>query len=237
MGGQIGDTGIIKNDKFLFNVIETKKIEKTFLHIGYLKFGELKINEEVETIINVENRNFIMANHTATHILHATLKKVLCPKIEQKGSYLDHQKLRFDFNHNNPISDEKILEIENFINNKIRLNLKVETKTMDIDDIPGLGINTIFNEKYEKKVRVLSIGKDNFSVELCGGTHVENTSEIRLFKIIKESGIGIGIRRIEAITGECAINWLEKQNSILNDLKKYLNCKEIDIKKIHHQTF
>merc|ERR1711976_1108732 len=224
-GGQVGDTGIIFNENFSFRVKDTKKIEKCFLHIGVLEKGIIKVGDIVNATINKNDRFLIMSNHTSTHLLHSSLKTILGKHLEQKGSYLDSKKLRFDFNYEKKIGQEEISNIEDLINQKIRSKLDVNTKIMDIVEVNKLKIQTLFNEKYEKKVRVLFIGKEknNFSVELCGGTHVSNTSDIKFFKIIKETSIGVGIKRIEAITGETAFNWLDKKNQIIEDILVSLN--------------
>ena len=228
-GGQVGDTGFIKSNNFSFKVQETKKINKIFIHIGILEKGEVKKGDKVIAEINKTDRKLIKANHTATHILHASLKILINKNIQQKGSYLDREKLRFDFNYDNKLHQNDIETIEHFINQKINAGLKVINKNMKLSDVKKLNIKTLFYEKYEENVRVLFIGDDNFSVELCGGTHVSNTNEIKLFKIIKETSLGIGMKRIEAITGETALKWLDKKAKIVDNILMYLNCKENEL--------
>ena len=199
-GGQIGDKGTLSGKGFRFDVLDTQKIGDHHGHFGVVKEGELKINSKVLAHIDEDFRNKVVPNHSATHLLQAALKKILGDHIEQKGSLVEESRLRFDFAHSKPVSTEEITEIEDLINLQIEKNTKSVTKVMTIEEATKKGAIAFFGEKYGEKVRVLDLG-EGFSVELCGGTHVTKTGEIGLMKIINESGISAGVRRIEAVTG------------------------------------
>ena len=199
-GGQIGDKGTLSGKGFRFDVLDTQKIGDHHGHFGVVKEGELKINSKVLAHIDEDFRNKVVPNHSATHLLQAALKKILGDHIEQKGSLVEESRLRFDFAHSKPVSTEEITKIEDLINLQIEKNTKSVTKVMTIEEATKKGAIAFFGEKYGEKVRVLDLGED-FSVELCGGTHVTKTGEIGLMKIINESGISAGVRRIEAVTG------------------------------------
>ncbi len=203
-GGQVGDTGTIRiGDDTEFRVVDTQKQNDVFLHIGTLERGELGMGDAVTAAIDSERRRAIMLNHSATHLMHAALRKVLGEHVQQKGSLVDADKLRFDFSHYEPLSREQIVEIETLVNDEIRGNLETRAELMDMASAKQSGAIALFGEKYGDTVRVLKIGSD--SVELCGGTHVERAGDIGLFKIVMETGIAAGIRRIEAVTGEAAV--------------------------------
>ena len=199
-GGQIGDKGTLSGKGFRFDVLDTQKIGDHHGHFGVVKEGELKINSKVLAHIDEDFRNKVVPNHSATHLLQAALKKILGDHIEQKGSLVEESRLRFDFAHSKPVSTEEITKIEDLINLQIEKNTKSVTKVMTIEEATKKGAIAFFGEKYGEKVRVLDLG-EGFSVELCGGTHVTKTGEIGLMKIINESGISAGVRRIEAVTG------------------------------------
>jgi len=199
-GGQIGDKGTLSGKGFKFDVLDTQKIGDHHGHFGVVKEGELKINSKVLAHIDEDFRNKVVPNHSATHLLQAALKKILGDHIEQKGSLVEESRLRFDFAHSKPVSSEEITEIEDLINLQIEKNTKSVTKVMTIEEATKKGAIAFFGEKYGEEVRVLDLG-EGFSVELCGGTHVTKTGEIGLMKIINESGISAGVRRIEAVTG------------------------------------
>ena len=199
-GGQIGDKGTLSGKGFKFDVLDTQKIGDHHGHFGFVKEGELKINSKVLAHIDEDFRNKVVPNHSATHLLQAALKKILGDHIEQKGSLVEESRLRFDFAHSKPVSTEEITEIEDLINLQIEKNTKSVTKVMTIEEATKKGAIAFFGEKYGEEVRVLDLG-EGFSVELCGGTHVTKTGEIGLMKIINESGISAGVRRIEAVTG------------------------------------
>ena len=199
-GGQIGDKGTLSGKGFRFDVLDTQKIGDHHGHFGVVKEGELKINSKVLAHIDEDFRNKVVPNHSATHLLQAALKKILGDHIEQKGSLVEESRLRFDFAHSKPVNTEEITKIEDLINLQIEKNTKSVTKVMTIEEATKKGAIAFFGEKYGEEVRVLDLG-EGFSVELCGGTHVTKTGEIGLMKIINESGISAGVRRIEAVTG------------------------------------
>ena len=201
-GGQVGDIGILKNNACEFNVSDTQKQASGAIeHFGIMNNGDLKINDSVDAIVDNNRRKNIMKNHSATHLLHEALRQSLGNSIEQKGSLVDSDKLRFDFSFDGALTNESIGDIELIVNQQILTNSEVKTQVSDIESAKKSGARALFGEKYGDTVRVLSMGKDNFSVELCGGTHVKRLGDIARFKIISEGGIAAGIRRIEAVTG------------------------------------
>lgn len=213
-GGQVGDVGQLAMGGEWFEVKDTRKQGgEVFLHIGRFKGEALHVGDKVEARIDNEKRERTALNHSATHLLHAALRQILGEHIQQKGSLVDSQRLRFDFSHYEPLSRNQIQVIEHLVNSKIRENSMVETRIMSLDDAKASGAMALFGEKYSDQVRVLRIG--DFSVELCGGTHVKAAGDIGLFKIISESGIAAGVRRIEALTGERALRWLEDDENRL----------------------
>ncbi len=201
-GGQVGDQGILKNSKSQFNVTDSQKQASGAIeHHGVLKIGELKVNDTLEAQVNSERRKKIMNNHSATHLLHEALRQTLGDSVEQKGSLVDSEKLRFDFSHEDAVKPDSLSEVERIVNEQILTNSIVKTKLSDIESAKKDGARALFGEKYGDTVRVLSMGSNDFSVELCGGTHVERLGDISRFKITSEGGIAAGIRRIEAVTG------------------------------------
>lgn len=233
-GGQIGDSGVIKNDTGVFIVCDTKKIgQGLIIHIGKLQSGMIKINTMVELSIDNIRRNKIKANHSATHLLHSALQQTLGDHVAQRGSNVADDILRFDFTYHKAVTRDEIIELEKIVNNIIRQNDAVITDIMSLDKAKKSGAKALFGEKYDQDVRVLSIGKsDNrqiFSQELCGGTHVNNTGDIGVFKIISEGSIASGVRRIEAITGEKCLEYIQSQESILNDLTNLLKSSSYDL--------
>lgn len=203
-GGQVGDIGTISiDDQAVFRVTDTQKQNEVYLHIGSLISGELNIGAKVSAGIDEDYRRAVMLNHSATHLMHAALRKVLGEHVQQKGSLVDAEKLRFDFSHYQPVEHDQIVEIETIVNNEIRGNLKTRAESMDMEAAKKSGAIALFGEKYGDVVRVLKIGSD--SIELCGGTHVPRAGDIGLFKIVFETGIASGVRRIEAVTGEAAV--------------------------------
>jgi len=220
-GGQIGDKGTISGKGFVFDVLDTQKIGDHHGHFGVVREGNLKIDTKVKAHIDESFREKIVPNHSATHLLQAALKKILGDHIEQKGSLVGDNRLRFDFSHSEQVSAEQIIEIEDLVNLQIEKNSKSITEVMAIEEATKKGAIAFFGEKYGEEVRVLDLG-EGFSVELCGGTHVKTTGEIGLMKIISESGISAGVRRIEAVTGVGATLLLQEleQNitSICNEL-------------------
>ena len=215
-GGQVGDTGILKSDSTCFVVADTQKQGKSILHIGHLETGGLKKGDSLQAVVNYPRRNAIRANHSATHLMHAALRKVLGEHVQQKGSLVDADRLRFDFSHNEPVSREALQKIERLVNEQIRSNSATQVKQMPIEEAKKSGAMALFGEKYDDIVRVVSMGgqyETCFSTELCGGTHVDRVGDIGFFKIIAESGIASGVRRIEAVTGANAVDWIEQREN------------------------
>ncbi len=207
-GGQVGDMGVLMGDGVLFEVEDTRKqAGELFAHIGKLEEGSLKPGDSVTAQVNAYTRQATMLNHSATHLLHAAMREILGSHVTQKGSLVEPERLRFDFSHFEPISREQLQAIEQRVNEEIRRNHPVETKLMQLEQAKAAGAMALFGEKYADEVRVLRMG--DFSTELCGGTHVNAVGDIGLFKIIAESGIAAGVRRIEAVTGQRAIEWME----------------------------
>ncbi len=207
-GGQVGDLGVLMGKGVLFEVEDTRKqAGDLFAHIGKLEEGSLKLGDEVTAQVNAYTRQATMRNHSATHLLHAALRSVLGTHVSQKGSLVDAERLRFDFSHFEPISRAQLQSIEQMVNEQIRCNHPVETRLMDLEQAKDSGAMALFGEKYADEVRVLRMG--DFSTELCGGTHVNAVGDIGLCKIIAETGIAAGVRRIEAVTGQRAIEWME----------------------------
>jgi len=227
-GGQVGDIGeILIGDNSFFRVVDTKKINKTIFHSGKVVSGEFKKENSVLAKIDSVNRNLIRGNHSCTHLLQAALRDVLGAHVKQAGSIVDSSKLRFDFSHFKAMSEKEISQVEEIVNQKIWENLEVSTKIMNIDEAVKTGAMAVFDEKYDEIVRVVSMG--DFSKELCGGTHVSNTGKIGVFKILKESSPGAGIRRIEAITLKGVLDKLNSYSKIIHDLTSNFSVSEGDI--------
>ncbi|MEM9103382.1 MAG: alanine--tRNA ligase [Pseudomonadota bacterium] len=216
-GGQVGDTGTIRSVAGAkLEVLDTQKANQAFLHKVKVVSGQISTNDTIEAAIDSTKRNATALNHSATHLLHAALRQVLGEHVTQKGSLCDHDKLRFDFSHLQAVSREELLKIESLVNQHIRFNHTVVTEVMSPDAAQSRGAMALFGEKYGEKVRVLSMG--DFSCELCGGTHVIRTGDIGTFKIISEMGIAAGIRRIEAVTGEKAMEFIARQQNSLQEI-------------------
>ena len=213
-GGQAGDAGLLLAPGLRFEVSDTQKAGSHFLHIGTLVKGELHRGNEVKTEVDAEIRQATVLNHSATHLLHAALRRVLGDHVSQKGSLVTAERLRFDFSHSEPVSPAQMREIEDLVNAEIRRNTPVEIQEMDIDSAKQRGAMMLFGEKYGDSVRVLSMGGD-FSVELCGGTHANRTGDIGVMRIVAESGIAAGVRRIEAVTGAGALAEIHRQSGQL----------------------
>ncbi|MCX7695043.1 MAG: alanine--tRNA ligase [Caloramator sp.] len=221
MGGQIGDTGYIVGDSFEIKVLDCKKTHNNkIIHICKVVKGEINKDAEVKTKVDSQRRMDIARNHTATHILHKALREVLGSHVEQSGSLVAGDRLRFDFTHFEAMSNDEIKKVEALVNEKILEALNVETVETSLDEAKKMGATALFGEKYGSKVRVVRVG--NFSMELCGGTHVSNTSSIGMFKIISEGGVAAGIRRIEAVTGRGAIEFINSVEVTLNEVSKIL---------------
>ena len=219
-GGQVGDKGHLTAQGIKFNVLDTQKYGQVFGHIGTLEQGTLSVGQTINAVVDDARRQKISLNHSATHLLHAALRQVLGQHVVQKGSLVNDVALRFDFAHSEAISNEQLALIEDLVNSKIRANFEVDTELMDIDSAKSKGAMALFGEKYADTVRVLTMG--DFSIELCGGIHAKQTGDIGFFKIISESAVAAGIRRIEAVTGENAMNWLHKQQAILSQSAELL---------------
>jgi alanyl-tRNA synthetase len=226
-GGQMGDAGVLIGATARFTVRDTQKIGASFAHVGVLDAGELRVGDVVEARVNPERRISIALNHSATHLLHAALRKVLGLHVEQKGSLVAPDRLRFDFSHTQALSAEELRRVEELVNSAIRSNLPVETRVMALDEAVGAGAMSLFGEKYESDVRVLSMG--DFSMELCGGTHVERTGDIGLFKVLSESGVAAGVRRVEAVTGNTAYEWVVHTDQVLRDIAAMLRGSREDV--------
>ena len=218
-GGQIGDSGELIFDDGVFEVLDTQKqVSGAYEHYGKVISGLIRMDDPVNAKVDSSKRKKIARNHSATHLLHAALRKVLGETVSQKGSLVDCDRLRFDFSHDEPLSDNEINEVESMVNRKILGNTEVHSQLTDLDHAKKLGAMALFGEKYGETVRVLTMGKGDFSVELCGGTHVERLGDIGLFKIVNETGIASGIRRIEAITGFTAYEFDKNKESQINQI-------------------
>ena len=221
-GGQVGDSGVITSEICSFEVNDTQKYGQVFGHIGQLTSGTLSVGDKVKAEVNTTRRHAITLNHSATHLLHSALRQVLGDHVAQKGSLVSENSLRFDFSQGEAISKADLEEIERIINAKIRENIVVTTEVMDLEAAKQKGAMALFGEKYGDKVRVVDMTA--FSVELCGGTHVKQTGEIGLFKFVSEGAVAAGVRRVEAVTGENAINLLHQQQQILNQSAELLKA-------------
>ncbi|MGJ8692234.1 MAG: alanine--tRNA ligase [Thalassotalea sp.] len=215
-GGQVGDAGVIRTANGVeFKVQDTVKLGNAFAHKGTVS-GDISLNDKVDAEIDVERRQAIIKNHSATHLLHATLRTILGEHVTQKGSLCDADKLRFDFSHFEGVTNKELRQVERIVNQEIRLNHQRDTKLMNIEAAKDAGAMALFGEKYDDEVRVVSLGAN--STELCGGVHVNRSGDIGLFKIVSEQGIAAGVRRIEAVTGEAAIAYTEQQADLLSSI-------------------
>ncbi len=227
-GGQVGDTGIIETDRALFKVEDTQSpVEGVVVHRGRLLKGSLRVGDRVIARVDKERREDIKRNHTATHLLHAALRNVLGEHVRQAGSLVADRYLRFDFTHFDALTREELKEIEALVNEKIRENMPVQVREMEYQEAIKSGAVAIFEEKYGDRVRVISAG--DFSRELCGGTHVSRTGDIGYFKIISESSVGAGVRRLVAQTGRWAVDSAFEEHALLEDIGQSLNAKREEI--------
>lgn len=230
-GGQIGDKGVMastSNNNLLVEILDTQvPIEGLIVHFAEISKGDMKVDEEVLARVDSSRRKAIARNHTVTHLLHRVLRDVLGEHVKQSGSAVNNHHLRFDFNHFAPLTMEELGKIENLVNEKILDELKVETKISTFDEAKEMGAIALFGEKYGEQVRVVKIGE--FSLELCGGTHLNSTSNIGLFKIMDEEGIGSGLRRIEAVTGERALKYIKEKENIINEISDKLQTVSYEI--------
>lgn len=226
-GGQVGDQGRLTSPDNIFDVKDSQKYGKSIGHIGYLSKGSLSVGDKITAAVNGELRERIRRNHSATHLLQAALQRILGEHVAQKGSLVNDSYLRFDFSHTQPITVDQIQEIENLVNQQIRRNLDVSVELMPIDEAKNKGAMALFGEKYDDIVRVLTMG--DFSIELCGGIHVNRTGDIGLFKIVSESSIASGVRRIEATTGQMAMDLVHSDDKRLHEMMALLKVDKINI--------
>jgi len=227
-GGQVGDLGLLKNKHATFEVLDTQKQSDAHAHIGKQVTGVLKVGDTINALADATHRQAIVLNHSATHLMHAALREILGKHVQQKGSLVAADRLRFDFSHDAPISAQHLQQIEDRVNQQIRLNTAATANTMPKDKALEAGAMALFGEKYADEVRVLSIGQ--FSVELCGGTHVSRAGDIGIFKIISETGIASGVRRIEAVTGEGALQWIKDNENQLANIADVVKASKAETK-------
>ncbi|WP_108445222.1 alanine--tRNA ligase [Halomonas denitrificans] len=224
-GGQVGDTGYLELDGGRFLVTDTQKQAGHHLHHGVLLEGALAVGAEVHPRVDASLRAATVRNHSATHLMHKALRMVLGDHVQQKGSLVTPERLRFDFSHFEPLTAEQLAEVERLVNEQILANAPTRTEQMTLDEAKEKGAAALFEAKYADSVRVLTIGADDFSIELCGGTHVARSGDIGCFHIVSEAGIASGVRRIEAITGEGALAWFREQEARLNRIGERLKAK------------
>jgi alanyl-tRNA synthetase len=226
-GGQVGDAGELRNQSSLFEVEDTLKIQAdVFGHHGQVLEGEIKVGDQLNAKVNAERRARTIRHHSATHLMHKALREVLGGHVQQKGSLVDADKTRFDFTHTAAMTPEQVAQVEQLVNTEILVNAATSAKVMSLDDAQKTGAMMLFGEKYGESVRVLEIGS---SKELCGGTHVQRTGDIGIFKILSESGVAAGIRRVEAITGDRALTYLQKLDTQINQLAASLKATPSDL--------
>ena len=228
-GGQIGDQGIFASKTATGNILDCKKQGKVYLHKAIVKKGNIKTGDLIKMSVEQKKRSAIAIHHSATHLVHAALREVLGDHVQQKGSLVDENKLRFDFSHSKSLSKEEISKIESIVNKEALNNLEVKTKLMKIDDALKSGAMALFGEKYDDDVRVLTMGKNSYSVELCGGTHVNRTGDIGLFIITNQSSVASGVRRIEALAGHQSIKHINNIREANTSLQSVLNVPTEDI--------
>ncbi|MCW8852942.1 MAG: alanine--tRNA ligase [Gammaproteobacteria bacterium] len=232
-GGQVGDTGLLSSSAASFIVKDTQKQGNSVLHIGEVQKGSISKGDQLTAEFDLEARKAISRNHSATHLMHAALQQVLGDHVSQKGSLVDAEKLRFDFSHFEPVTNEQLKQIEQIVNAQIRGNSEASAKEMALEAAKASGAMALFGEKYDDVVRVVSMGEPlgdgRFSTELCGGVHVSRVGDIGFFKITAETGIASGVRRIEAVTGEAAVNWVEAKDSQLDSLARLLKSSRDEV--------
>ncbi len=227
-GGQVGDTGQLQSDNANFSVMDTQKLGDAHLHRGIIESGEIKVEQNLWAVVDAGLRQNIVRNHSATHLLHAALRQILGNHVTQKGSLVEASRLRFDFSHSDAVTSEELIQIEDLVNQKILENTRASTEVMGLEQAKKSGAMSLFGEKYSETVRVLKIGGD-FSIELCGGTHVNYAGDIGLFKIVSETGIAAGVRRIEALTGKEAIRYVRDNEAKINSLENLLKTDQANI--------
>jgi alanyl-tRNA synthetase len=226
-GGQVGDAGEITTGAARFLVTDTQKVQAdVFGHHGRLARGELRVGDAVQAAVDLARRSATVRNHSATHLMHKALREVLGDHVQQKGSLVDPDKTRFDFSHHAPVSPEELRRVEAIVNREVLANAATQAQVMAFDDAVRGGAMALFGEKYGDSVRVLDIGS---SRELCGGTHVQRTGDIGLFKIVAESGVAAGVRRVEAVTGENALSWAQHTAGLLGEAAAALKATPAEI--------
>jgi alanyl-tRNA synthetase len=225
-GGQVGDRGRLVSGAAVFEVEDTRKQGGLHLHLGQLKLGRLAVGDELKAEVDESRRTPTRSNHSATHLLHAALRQVLGSHVEQKGSLVNPERLRFDFAHTGPVTAEELVSIETLVNAQVRANLPVDTRLMNYRQALDAGAMALFGEKYGDEVRVLAMG--DFSVELCGGTHVSRTGDIGLFRIVAESGVAAGVRRVEAVTGAAALEYTLRNEQTLRKIAALVKSGSAD---------
>jgi alanyl-tRNA synthetase len=226
-GGQVGDAGELRTAGTRFVVTDTQKLGSAFGHIGTLESGSISVGDNVQALVDTERRAAIVLNHSATHLLHAALRTVLGEHVQQKGSLVAPDRLRFDFSHYEPLSGEQLRKIEALVNEQIRENHAADVRVVAYDEAIAAGALAFFGDKYGDRVRVLKLG--DFSTELCGGTHVSRAGDIGLFKILAESGIAAGVRRIEAVSGQGALEWVNANEVLLRDVAGLVKANRDDV--------
>lgn len=232
-GGQAGDSGVIQLEKAKITVTDTlKKLGDLHVHVGVVEDGEVSVGDDIHLAVDADNRNATRANHSATHLLHAALRRRLGDHVTQKGSLVAPDRLRFDISHPKGVNDNEMADVEDEVNRIIRQNAEVSTRLMTPDEAIEAGAMALFGEKYGDEVRVVSMGElddANYSTELCGGTHVRRTGDIGLFKVVSEGAVAAGVRRIEALTGAGALAYLEAQDKALHDIAGLLKVNPNDV--------
>jgi len=226
-GGQVGDTGMLRSDSAQFAVVDTKKSRTAFLHAGVIESGSLSVGDAVNASVDMHRRARIKRHHSATHLLHGALREVLGNHVEQKGSLVNDQHLRFDFSHSGPVTPEQLIKVEQWIDEQVRLNSPCVTKQMSMDEAVAAGAIALFGEKYGSRVRVVTLGDE--SIELCGGTHVGATGDLGSVKVTAETGVAAGVRRIEAVSGEAALHHIQQQEQQLSTIAAMLKTSPADV--------
>ena len=231
-GGQVGDKGQFASESATGNILDCKRQGKVFIHKIKLKKGTIKTGDVIKMSVEKEKRSAIAIHHSSTHLVHAALREVLGDHVQQKGSLVDENKLRFDFSHSKPLTNDEISRIEEIVNREILKNLEVETKLMKLEDALNSGAMALFGEKYDDDVRVLTMGENSYSVELCGGTHVSRTGDIGLFAITNQSSVASGIRRIEALGGKKSVEYVNKIREVQSSIQNTLN---VSVDEMHEK--
>jgi len=226
-GGQVGDTGVLRGDQVVFQVEDTIKFGEAHGHVGEVTQGRIEVGDTLQTQVDAERRAVIVLNHSATHLLHAALRSVLGEHVQQKGSLVAPDRLRFDFSHHEALSPEELSRVESLVNREIRANARAETREMPYEEALAGGAIAFFGDKYDENVRVLKLG--DFSTELCGGTHVTRAGDIGLLKITSEGGIASGVRRIEAVTGAGALAWIDASEALLSNVADLVKGAREDV--------